>query len=324
MTGAAPPPAASRVDRPRPRAVSQLPNIVTLMALACGLTAIRCAFSGNVKLVLVFMAAAALLDGLDGRLARALDAQSAMGAELDSLCDAIGFGVAPAFITYALALSTDPQERVVQALSNPALAQLAWIAPLIYVGAIVLRLARFNTLLDEPDQAAYAKEFFVGVPAPAAAWLALAPVVALQAFGDGWWSSPLVCSLWLIAIGCLAFSRLPTFTFKTVHLTQRQVPAVLFGAVIGLSALFTFPYLTIFALLLAYLVQIPFACRSHHWVVRHPQAWKADAKARRQMRRERRLHKRQAQHRRRLSERVRHPFVARTGERPPPRRRRRL
>jgi CDP-diacylglycerol--serine O-phosphatidyltransferase len=312
--------AAAPPDRPRSKAVSQLPNLVTLMALACGLTAVRFAFTDNIKAVLAFMAAAALLDGLDGRLARALDAQSAMGAELDSLCDAIGFGVAPAFITYALALSTDPVERIALVESDPRLATLAWVAPLIYVGAIVLRLARFNTLMNGPDQAHYTKEFFVGVPAPAAAWLALAPVVGLQAFGEGWWSSPLVCSLWLIAVGCLAFSRLPTFTFKTVHLTQRQVPALLFGAVIAMAGLFTFPYLAIFAFMVVYLAHIPFACRSHYWVVRNPEAWPADAKARRQMRRERRQHRRQAQHRRRLSERVRQPFVPRGTDRPARRR----
>jgi CDP-diacylglycerol--serine O-phosphatidyltransferase len=277
-------------ERRRP-SLSQLPNFVTLLALACGLSAARLAVEPQPRLgaVLLLMAAAALLDALDGRLARLLDAQSEMGAQLDSLCDAVSFGVAPAFITYFLA-AHDPSSRF---------DTVAWLAAVLYAGAIVLRLARFNVLLEDPHHLAIDKEFFVGVPAPAAAWLALLPVVARAAFGQGWWSHPLTDSVWLIAVACLAFSRIPTFTFKTVRLTPRQVPFALFAGLILIAGLFSFPYATIMAVLAVYLAHIPFAVRSRRWLLRHPQAWQAPNPERRRMRRERRRERRQLQRRRR-------------------------
>jgi CDP-diacylglycerol--serine O-phosphatidyltransferase len=283
------------------RPMSQLPNIMTLLALACGLTAARAAMVQPrlVAPVLLLMAAAAILDGLDGRLARLLDAQSEMGAQLDSLCDAIGFGVAPAFITYF----------VVANQRGSRFDTLAWLAAVIYAGAIVLRLARFNVLADNPDRLGIDKEFFVGIPAPAAAWLALAPIVVLGAFGQGWWSHPVACSVWLIAIACLAFSRIPTFTFKTVRLTQQQVPFALFGCLIVIAGLFSFPYTTIMVLLLVYLGHIPFAIQARRWLLAHPQAWEAPSRERRQMRRERRRERRQLERRRRLRPLRRRPRV---------------
>jgi CDP-diacylglycerol--serine O-phosphatidyltransferase len=212
-----------------------------------------------------------------------------MGAQLDSLCDAIGVGVAPALITYFLVVNQ----------TGSSFDTLAWLASLIYAGAIVLRLARFNVLLDDPNRLDIDKEFFVGVPAPAAAWLALAPVVSHAALGTGWWSNPITVSIWLILVACLAFSRIPTFTFKNVHLTQRQVPVVLFACLIVIAGLFSFPYTAILVLLLVYLGHIPFAVRARRWLLAHPQAWEAPSTERRLMRRQRRLERRQLQRRRR-------------------------
>jgi CDP-diacylglycerol--serine O-phosphatidyltransferase len=230
------------------------------------------------------MLAAAILDALDGRLARALDAQSPIGAQLDSLSDAISFGVAPAFITYHL-VASEPSGRV--------LTSFAWLAAMIYAGAVALRLARFNVLHEAPEQFPFDREFFVGVPAPAAAWLALTPLICLQAFGEGWWSHPVTCSIWLILIATLAFSRIPTFTFKTVRIQQAYIPAVLLAFFVVIALLFTFPYYTTLVLLVAYVAHIPAAIRQRRFLISHPPAWEAIGAERRQMKRERRLERRQ-------------------------------
>ncbi|MDR0436141.1 MAG: phosphatidylcholine/phosphatidylserine synthase, partial [Propionibacteriaceae bacterium] len=191
-----------------PRPVAMLPNFLTLLALACGLTAIRFAIAGNYSMVVILIVAEALLDASDGRVARALGATSPMGEQLDSLADAIGFGVGPAIVTYTLISETDHRK----------LWMLAWFAALVYASAIVLRLARFNTDLGDDDRPDYMKEFFIGVPAPAASWLALAPVVALLGFGKGWWSHPVVVACWLLLVAALAFSRIPTLSFKKLDM----------------------------------------------------------------------------------------------------------
>ncbi|MDR1450300.1 MAG: hypothetical protein LBI84_08905, partial [Propionibacteriaceae bacterium] len=182
---------------------------------------------------------------------------------------------------------------------------LVWLAALVYAGTIVLRLARFNVLQDKPNPLDIDKEFFVGVPAPAAAWLVLAPAVCRAALGEGWWSHALAHSIWLIAVACLAFSRIPTFTFKTVHLSPRHVPIALFACLVLIAGLFSFPYATIVGLLAFYLAHIPFAIRARRWLLRHPQAWPAPSPERRRMRRERRQERRQLQRRRRRSLRPR-------------------
>jgi CDP-diacylglycerol--serine O-phosphatidyltransferase len=272
-------------------AILLVPNTVTLMALACGLTAIRVASSGrNIGAVLLLLGAAAILDGLDGRIARALDATSKMGEQLDSLSDAIGFGVAPALITYFLVLRDAGGHTYNHAVS--AWITFTWAAALIYICAIVLRLARFNTLLEDPLPPAFQKEFFIGIPAPAAAWLAMVPVLLRAAFHEGWWTHPVVSSLWLILIAILAFSKLPTLTFKTIHLTVPQTVALLFAGVLIVAGMATFPYATVFVILLAYLAHIPFAIRAHRWLSAHPEEWYVSSKQRAamsQQRHERRI-----------------------------------
>jgi CDP-diacylglycerol--serine O-phosphatidyltransferase len=192
-----------------------------------------------------------------------LGAQSEMGVQLDSLCDAIGFGIGPAFVTYSVA----------QQGANRLMSTVAWFAAMVYAAAIVLRLARFNTLLEDENRPLFHKEFFVGVPAPAAAWLALTPVVAHQAFGEGFWSSSWFCSAWLVFIGVLAFSRIPTYSFKKWLLTRRQTAFLLFGAALAIAGLFTWPYIDMLAILVLYVATIPFAIRRYRWLLAHPQAW---------------------------------------------------
>ena len=224
-----------------------IPNIITLLGLACGLMAIREALAGRFGLVLVFIVAQSIMDFSDGHMARLLNSTSPMGAQLDSLCDAIGFGVAPAIVTYSLISQYDHQR----------FAPLAWFAALVYVSCIVLRLARFNVALDDEDVPDYERAYFIGVPAPAASWLALVPLVARLAFGPGWWSSPLFCAIWLIAVGCLAFSRVRTFSVKTWHLSGDHMPWLLLGGVILIAGAFTVPLLVLLVLDAGYLLSIP-------------------------------------------------------------------
>lgn len=259
------------------RGIVLLPNLVTLLALGCGLSAIRFAIDQRPLLALALIGAAAVLDGMDGRIARLLDAQSKMGAELDSLCDAISFGVTPALIVYY---------TVVAPVAEGRAADLGWMAAIIYGACIVLRLARFNTLLDDEAQPAFAKEFFVGVPAPVAALLALAPVVALLHFGPGWWSTALLASVWLVVVAALAFSRLPTLSLKaTTRIAPRLVPLLLLAAVILIGGIVTMPLLVLLVMSLGYLVHIPFAVRTYRWLAATPEAWQAHGSDRRAIRR---------------------------------------
>ena len=183
-----------------PAGVRLLPNAVTVVALCSGLSAVYFALSGRFELCVAAGGIAALCDALDGRLARMLDASSRIGAELDSLSDLVSFGVAPALVLYIWALQGT---------------RLGWVVALVFAVCMALRLARFNTLLDVDDQPPYAKEFFVGVPAPAAALLSGLPLYATLHFGDGWWSSPVPVGVWAVVVAGLMVSRLPTLSFKT-------------------------------------------------------------------------------------------------------------
>ncbi len=148
-----------------------LPNIVTLLALCLGLTAIRFAMDGKIDWAVMAIAGAAVLDGLDGRIARALKGTSRFGAELDSLADFVNFGVAPALVLFVADLH--------------AAKSFGWVAALMFAMACALRLARFNVMLDDPDQPAWRKTFFVGMPAPAGAVVGLLPIYLRFALGLG-------------------------------------------------------------------------------------------------------------------------------------------
>ncbi|MGI8527000.1 MAG: CDP-diacylglycerol--serine O-phosphatidyltransferase, partial [Pseudolabrys sp.] len=139
-----------------------LPNIITLLALCAGLTGIRMAFEGRGELALAAIVFAALLDGIDGRVARMLKGTSKFGAELDSLADFVNFGVAPALIIYFWGLHE--------------LKSVGWIATMVFAICSALRLARFNVMIDDPNKPAWAGNFFTGIPAPAGAITVLLPV----------------------------------------------------------------------------------------------------------------------------------------------------
>jgi CDP-diacylglycerol--serine O-phosphatidyltransferase len=251
--------------------VRLLPSVVTILALCGGLSAVKFALDGDLGTALAMIGAAAVLDSLDGRIARLLDATSKMGAELDSLADSISFGVAPALVLYVTLL--DGQS-------------FGWIIALIYAVSIVLRLARFNTLLDDDDMPGYASEYFVGVPAPAGALVALTPLAAAAQWGDGWWSSYPVVVAWTVFSAALIVSRIPTLALKTVSVPPRMAAGLLVLVALAAAALVTYPFILLMALVAVYLAHIPFAVRSQRWVAARPETWEIKPAERRAIRRQ--------------------------------------
>ncbi|WP_240193986.1 phosphatidylcholine/phosphatidylserine synthase [Gordonia sp. PDNC005] len=255
-----------------------LPSALTILAVCAGLSAVRFADEGKIDLALGLLVIAAVLDGLDGRVARMMDATTKIGAEIDSLADAINFGVAPALIVYSAVL------RDADSMGK----DVGWILVLIYCAAIVLRLARFNTLLDDDDAPAYTKEFFVGVPAPAAAVMALLPVGMMQHFGSGWWTSTAAVGSWMVFVALLAVSRVPTLSFKTARVRPSALAGLLIVVAAAAALLMTFPYLLMVIGVLAYLAHMPFAWRMQRLVAARPEHWEVPARDRRLQRRDER------------------------------------
>ena len=227
-----------------------LPNIVTLLALCLGLTAIRLATEGATEWAVSAIAGAAVLDGLDGRIARALKGTSRFGAELDSLADFVDFGVAPAIVLYAADLH--------------AIKSFGWVAALLFAMACALRLARFNVMLDDPDQPPWRKNFFVGMPAPAGAIVGLLPIYLRSAleFGAPTPAVAFLESLYVLAVALLMTSRVPHFSGKSIGRVPREHLAVfMVGAAASLLLVFVFPMQALAAVALAYLASIPLAIR---------------------------------------------------------------
>ncbi|KJS44281.1 MAG: CDP-diacylglycerol O-phosphatidyltransferase [Rhodospirillaceae bacterium BRH_c57] len=226
-----------------------IPNIVTLLALSAGLTSIRFGLRGEFESAVLAIFLAAVLDGIDGRIARMLKGTTKFGAELDSLSDFISFGVAPAVILYMWTLQ--------------GAGGIGWALSLLLAVCAALRLARFNTMLGEPDPPSWAHNYFVGVPAPAGAFLVLLPMVMSFHFDSGFFESPWVVGVFVITVSFLMVSRVPTYSFK-----RFRVPAVWvlpLMIVVGLLAAFlvTEPWATLGVIGLIYLAGIPFSMRSY-------------------------------------------------------------
>jgi CDP-diacylglycerol--serine O-phosphatidyltransferase len=250
--------------------VRLLPNVITVLALCSGLSALKFALDGDYTGALAAIGVAALLDALDGRLARLLDATSRIGAELDSLADCVSFGVAPAVVLFIWALSGTP---------------MGWPVALVFTVCVVLRLARFNTLLDDTEALPFAKEFFVGIPSPAGALLALLPLTMSLQFGGGWWSSPATVAAWTVTVALAMVSRFPTLSMKTARVPARAV-APLLVLIAGLTAtVITFPFASLGVAMLLYLVHVPYASYRYRWLAQHPSAWEVPPRQRRVIRR---------------------------------------
>lgn len=247
-----------------------LPNALTVLALCSGLSALKFALDGNFVGALAAIGVAALLDALDGRLARLLDATSRIGAELDSLADAVSFGVAPALVLFVWSLHD---------------IRVGWPVALVFTVCVVLRLARFNTLLEDTEALPFAKEFFVGIPSPPGALLSLLPLTVFLQFGAGWWSSPAIVAAWTITVALAMVSRLPTLSMKTVRVAPQAV-APLLVLIAGLAAaVITFPFASLAAAMLLYLVHVPYASYRYRWLAQHPSAWEVPPRQRRMIRR---------------------------------------
>jgi len=163
--------------------------------------------------------------------------------------------------------------------------QAGWVAVLLYAVSVVLRLARFNALLDDASLPSYTHEFFVGMPAPAGAIAALAPLAARLQFGDGWWSSPWVVCAWLTGCSMLLVSRIPMKKMHAVSVPPNLAAVLLAALAIVAAAAFLFPYILVLVGIAAYLLHIPFSLRSHRWLAAHPEAWGEKPKQRRATRR---------------------------------------
>ncbi|MGB8812181.1 MAG: phosphatidylcholine/phosphatidylserine synthase [Paracoccaceae bacterium] len=238
------------IPAPRPRKklhlVQLLPNFLTLSALCAGLTAMRFAMQGHVQWAVALIILAAVLDGLDGRLARMLSSESEIGAELDSLADFLNFGVAPGFILFYWTLNAN--------------SGVGWIAVLIYAICCALRLARFN-VGNRPTAEPQEKRFFRGVPSPAGALLALMPMYfAFMLPQSPILPSPLV-ALWMVAVGVLMISRMPTWSFKSTTVYAEHAKFIMVGFVALAGALLTYPWATLFLMGLGYLVSLVVAGR---------------------------------------------------------------
>lgn len=226
-----------------------VPNFFTVLSLCAGLTAIRMAIEQRYEMAIALVVIAALLDGVDGRLARALKAQSKFGAELDSLADFVNFGVAPGVIVFIWGLGSLPRG-------------FGWIVALVFALAMGLRLARFNSLIDV-EKPKWQSNYFTGMPAPAGAITVLLPLYldGLALFDARAW--PWLTAVYVLAMAVLLVSTIPTFSGKLLgeRISGDYVLPVFVGAAAGVALLVTYPYGTLALATVAYLGTIPISYR---------------------------------------------------------------
>lgn len=242
-----------------------LPNLVTLLALAAGLTSIRMTIEHRFEMAVGLILVAAALDAVDGRIARFLKSTSRFGAELDSIADFVDFGVAPAVLIYAWSLHE--------------MGSLGWIAALIFAICAALRLARFNVALETQSRPDWHAAFFVGVPAPGGAGAVMLPLyLEFVAVPHGFLTAP-VAFVYTIAVGLLMVSRIPTWSGKVVgRRIARELVAPLFVAgVLVVALLVSFPWETLSALTIAYGLSLPFSWSAYMRLKRRDEAKQAEA-----------------------------------------------
>src|SRR5215467_7331509 len=242
------------MERERPRLRDQslnrlIPNMLTVIALCAGLTGIRYALLGKWEAAVIAILVAGILDGLDGRIARLLNGASKFGAELDSLSDFVSFGVAPALLTYYWSLEN--------------LRGAGWALALVFSVCCALRLARFNTRIDNTDLPAWTGKFFTGVPAPAGAGLAISPMIATFQFGPGYADRPAVVGAVILAVSLLMVSQVPTFSFKRIRVPHHNVVPALFVVGLVAACLVSMPWATLLLVGVAYLASIPWSISAY-------------------------------------------------------------
>lgn len=222
-----------------------LPNCVTVLALCCGLTSIRMALVEKWELAIFFVVLASVFDFVDGKLARLLYATTKFGAELDSLSDLVCFGVAPAMIVYLFSLHV--------------LARWGWGISMFYTVCLALRLARFNTLIDGGTK--WSKKYFVGIPAPGNAYIALTPLCMYLTTDVTWFQSTIINGWFMLMTGALAISRWPFFALKSIQLQKKDIPFYVVIFMILSILLMTDIWLTLAIASVLYLSSAPLSYR---------------------------------------------------------------
>jgi CDP-diacylglycerol--serine O-phosphatidyltransferase len=233
---------------------AMVPNAVTILALCFGLSGVFFAIRAEWEKALAAIVIAGVLDGMDGRIARLLRADSKFGAELDSLSDNIAFGTAPALIMFLWSLHDAPK--------------FGWTAALALAVCCALRLARFNARIDAAEQPHKSAGFNTGVPAPAGAGLAFVPVFLWLVTGSAWFRAWYVVMPWVLFVALLMISSVPTYSWASIRIRSSWRLFALAGIALLGAALLTAPWYTLLAMALLYLLMIPVACASYARVKR--------------------------------------------------------
>ena len=242
-----------RPDRIPLRAI--VPNLVTSMAACAGITSISFSSEGRWLPALWALLVAVICDGMDGRIARLLNASSKLGAELDSLADFVNFGVAPAMFMYFW-FTGGPMHLIDGEPVNPVLIRVVLGCALYYAMCDCFRLARFNTMLEQ-ETAPYWRNFFTGVPAPGGCWMVLTPAMISLALGLKWSPSPYLGIFMLLFVGSLMASRLPTISLKHLHVPKSRMPFVLAAFLLLVALLVSNFWMTLGFVGIGYILTIP-------------------------------------------------------------------
>ena len=243
------PPGTPRKKRFRDLSINRMiPNILTLLALAAGLTAIRFGLDGRWEHAVLAIIVAAVLDALDGRIARLLKGASKFGAELDSLSDFVCFGVSPVLVLYLWTMKDA--------------GRLGWVLVMLFTICCGLRLARFNVMMEDHDAPAWQARFFTGIPAPAGGGLVLLTMVLSFQGGEGFFRQPWVVGIFMLVIAGMLVSTIPTYSFKKLKISRHWIlPTMLITAAIAVF-LINAPWLTLSVVGLAYICSIPLSYRA--------------------------------------------------------------
>ncbi len=221
------------------------PNILTVLALCSGLTSIRFAIAEDWERSVIALVIACFLDGIDGLVARLLHGTTKFGAELDSLSDAISFGMVPSILLYLWAMQ--------------GAGTVGWALCLLFAVCCVLRLARFNTMVGDPGLPSWAHNYFTGVPSPAAAGLAILPMILSFYFEAGVFNSPLIVGVFLAAVSFLMVSKVPTFSVKKLRVPRQfALPMMIFIALFA-GFMVTETWATLGLMGVVYIASIPFS-----------------------------------------------------------------
>tara|TARA_Y100000768_G_scaffold236731_1_gene179067 strand:- start:3952 stop:4758 length:807 start_codon:yes stop_codon:yes gene_type:complete len=219
-----------------------LPNMLTLIGVCIGLTSIRFALDEKFEFAIIAIILAAVIDGLDGRIARLIKGTSKVGKELDSLTDMISFGVAPAFIMYFWKLNT--------------LGRFGWLVCLIYVICVALRLARFN--VNSNQDPSWKDNFFEGVPSPAGGILVLTPlIISITDFNYIQFNYDIIVPTFFIITSLLLISKFPSYSFKKIVIQRKTTIFLLFGIVLFFGLLLIYPFNVISISIIIYLAVLP-------------------------------------------------------------------